>query len=67
MMMMTLSAYLGMDFSRILLTYLSYAVIMAVISFVTSYIYVNYFYIGFNYGIIKSFYQGKYSKPHDDG
>ena len=58
MMMMTLSAYLGMDFSRILLTYLSYAVIMAVISFVTSYIYVNYFYIGFKNGIIKSFYQG---------
>lgn len=67
MMMMTLSAYLGMDFSRILLTYLSYVVIMAVISFVTSYIYVNYFYIGFKNGIIKSFYQGKYSKPHDDG
>lgn len=60
MMMITLSAYLGMDFSRILWTYVGYVAIMGVISLITSFIYVNYFYRGFRNGIIKSFYQHKY-------
>lgn len=68
MMMLTLSAYLGMDFSRILVTYISYVVIMGLISLITSYIYVNYYYTGFKNGIIKNFYQKKYSEPpQNDG
>ncbi|MDR2846184.1 MAG: hypothetical protein LBV63_02770 [Candidatus Methanoplasma sp.] len=55
MMLLTLSAYLGMDFSRILATYVGYLVFMATISIVTSFVYVNTYYKGFKKGLIKSF------------
>ncbi|MCL2296491.1 MAG: hypothetical protein FWC29_05385 [Methanomassiliicoccaceae archaeon] len=55
MMLLTLSVYLGMDLSRILLTYLGYASFIAAISTVTSFVYVNTYYKGFKNGIIKSY------------
>lgn len=60
MMVMMLSAYYGMDFSRILLTYVGYIVAMSVIALSTSYLYVNYFYDGFKNGIVRRFYEHKY-------
>jgi hypothetical protein len=55
MMLLTMSAYLGMDFSRILVTYVGYLVFMATISVVTAFVYVNTYYRGFKKGLIKSF------------
>ncbi|MDD3378563.1 MAG: hypothetical protein RBR05_03550 [Candidatus Methanomethylophilaceae archaeon] len=60
MMLLMMSAYLGMDFSRIAVTYLGYIAFMGVISIVTAFVYVNYFYNGFKNGIIKSYYLSKY-------
>jgi hypothetical protein len=61
MMLLTLSVYLGMDFSRILITYLGYVSIMSVISLITSFVYVNTYYKGFKNGIIKSYLLSKES------
>ncbi|MDR0309502.1 MAG: hypothetical protein LBH88_01920 [Candidatus Methanoplasma sp.] len=55
MMLLTLSLYLGMDFSRIAQTYLGYVAFMALISIITSFVYVNTYYKGFKNGIIKSY------------
>jgi len=55
MMLLTLSLYLGMDFSRIAATYLGYVAFMGVASVITSFVYVNTFYKGFKNGIIKSY------------
>ena len=55
MMLLTLSVYLGMDFSRIATTYLGYLIFMGTISVITSFIYVNTYYKGFKNGIIKSY------------
>ncbi|UAL07055.1 MAG: hypothetical protein KRP56_04185 [Candidatus Methanogranum gryphiswaldense] len=60
MMILMLSAYLGMDFSRILVTYIGYVLFMGLISAFTSYIYVNHFYTGFKNGIVTSYYERKY-------
>ena len=59
MMLLTLSVYLGMDFSRILMTYLGYVSFIGVISVVTSFVYVNTYYKGFKNGIIKSYLRSK--------
>ncbi|MDR0509263.1 MAG: hypothetical protein LBG63_05545 [Candidatus Methanoplasma sp.] len=59
MMLLTLSVYLGMDFSRILMTYLGYVSFIGVISIVTSFVYVNTYYKGFKNGIIKSYLRSK--------
>jgi len=59
MMLLTVSLYMGMDFSRILTTYLGYISFMGTISIVTSFVYVNTFHIGFKNGIIKSFIMSK--------
>ena len=59
MMLLTLSVYLGMDFSRIAVTYLGYVAFMGVLSIITSFVYVNTYYIGFKNGIIKSYILGK--------
>jgi hypothetical protein len=58
-MIVLMSAYLGMDFSRIMYTYIGYAIFMLIISVFTSYIYVNHYYVGFKNGIISSFYKSK--------
>ncbi|MDR3283464.1 MAG: hypothetical protein LBS92_07665 [Candidatus Methanoplasma sp.] len=63
MMLLTMSAYLGMDFFRILTTYLGYMVFMGLISVVTSFVYVNVYYSGFKEGIIKSY----LTSVEDDG
>jgi len=55
MMLLTLSVYLGMDFSRIATTYLGYVIFMGVLSIITSFVYVNTYYKGFKNGIIKSY------------
>jgi len=55
MMLLTLSVYLGMDFMRILNTYLGYVVFMGIVSMITSFVYVNTYYRGFKNGIIKSY------------
>jgi len=55
MMLLTLSVYLGMDFSRIATTYLGYVIFMGMISTITSFVYVNTYYKGFKNGIIKSY------------
>ncbi|MDL2241784.1 hypothetical protein LJB91_02630, partial [Bacteroidales bacterium OttesenSCG-928-L03] len=59
MMLLTLSVYLGMDFSRIVTTYLGYISFMGIISIITSFVYVNTYYKGFKNGIIKSFLRAK--------
>ncbi|MDR2699049.1 MAG: hypothetical protein LBB30_05180 [Candidatus Methanoplasma sp.] len=59
MMLLTLSVYMGMDFSRIAVTYLGYVAFMGVISIVTSFVYVNTYYKGFKNGIIKSYLRSK--------
>ncbi|MDR1404242.1 MAG: hypothetical protein LBJ20_01550 [Candidatus Methanoplasma sp.] len=55
MMLLTLSVYLGMDFSRIAATYLGYVTFMGITSLITSFVYVNVYYRGFKNGIIKSY------------
>ncbi|MCL2032545.1 MAG: hypothetical protein FWG96_04690 [Methanomassiliicoccaceae archaeon] len=55
MMLLTLSVYLGMDFMRILNTYLGYVAFMGIVSMITSFVYVNTYYKGFKNGIIKSY------------
>jgi hypothetical protein len=55
MMLLTLSVYLGMDFSRIATTYLGYVAFMGIIAIITSFVYVNTYYKGFKNGIIKSY------------
>ena len=55
MMLLTMSVYLGMDFSRIATTYVGYVVFMGVLSIITSFVYVNTYYKGFKNGIIKSY------------
>jgi hypothetical protein len=55
MMLLTLSVYMGMDFSRIATTYLGYVAFMGIISLITSFVYVNTYYKGFKNGIIKSY------------
>jgi hypothetical protein len=55
MMLLTLSVYMGMDFSRIVTTYLGYVAFMGIISLITSFVYVNTYYKGFKNGIIKSY------------
>lgn len=55
MMLLTLSVYMGMDFSRIVATYLGYMTFMGLISIITSFVYVNTYYKGFKNGIIKSY------------
>ena len=55
MMLLTLSVYLGMDFSRIAVTYLGYVAFMGITALTTSFVYVNTYYKGFKNGIIKSY------------
>jgi len=55
MMLLTLSLYLGMDFSRIAITYLGYVSFMGIVALITSFVYVNTYYKGFKNGIIKSY------------
>jgi branched-subunit amino acid transport protein len=55
MMLLTLSLYLGMDFSRIAITYLGYVSFMGISALITSFVYVNTYYKGFKNGIIKSY------------
>ena len=59
MMLLTLSVYLGMDFSRIVITYLGYISFMGIIAIITSFVYVNTYYRGFKNGIIKSYLRSK--------
>ncbi|MDR3074419.1 MAG: hypothetical protein LBU30_00055 [Candidatus Methanoplasma sp.] len=59
MMLLTLSVYLGMDFSRIVTTYVGYVSFMGMISIITSFVYVNTYYRGFKNGIIKSYLMSK--------
>jgi len=59
MMLLTLSVYLGMDFSRIAVTYVGYVAFMGVLSIITSFVYVNTYYTGFKNGIIKSYIRSK--------
>lgn len=66
MMILMLSAYLGMDFSRIIVTYIGYVLFMGLISALTSYIYVNHFYTGFKNGIVTSYYERKYRSNDKD-
>jgi len=59
MMLLTLSVYMGMDFSRIATTYLGYVTFMGIVSAVTSFVYVNTYYKGFKNGIVKSYVRSK--------
>ena len=59
MMLLTLSVYMGVDFSRVVATYLGYISFMGIIAIVTSFVYVNAFHMGFMNGIIKSFLTSK--------
>ncbi|AIZ56380.1 hypothetical protein Mpt1_c04880 [Candidatus Methanoplasma termitum] len=59
MMLLTLSVYLGMDLSRIVTTYIGYIAFVALISIITSFVYVNTYYKGFKNGIIKSYMRSK--------
>ena len=59
MMLLTMSVYMGMDFSRIVTTYLGYMTFMGLIALITSFVYVNTFHRGFKNGIIKSFIKSK--------
>ncbi|MCL1979275.1 MAG: hypothetical protein FWG60_03860 [Methanomassiliicoccaceae archaeon] len=59
MMLLTLSVYMGMDFSRIATTYIGYVAFMGIISAITSFVYVNTYYKGFKNGIIKSYLRSK--------
>jgi hypothetical protein len=62
MMLLTMSVYMGMDFSRILTTYLGYVTFMGLIAGITSFVYVNTFHRGFKNGIVKSFLSTKYKE-----
>jgi len=62
MMLLTMSVYMGMDFSRILTTYLGYVTFMGLIAGITSFVYVNTFHRGFRDGIVKSFLSSKYKE-----
>lgn len=66
MMLLILSLYLGMDFSRIAVTYIGYIVFMGIISIITSFVYVNTYYRGFKNGIVKSFVQAKEKDSKED-
>ncbi len=66
MMILMLSAYLGMDFSRIAVTYIGYVLFMGLISAFTAFIYVNHFYKGFKNGIVTSYYERKYRDRDKD-
>jgi len=59
MMLLTLSVYMGMDFSRIATTYLGYVAFMGIVATVTSFVYVNTYYKGFKNGIVKSYVRSK--------
>jgi len=59
MMLLTLSVYMGMDFSRILTTYVGYIAFIGMIAVITSFVYVNTYYKGFKNGIIKSYFESK--------
>ncbi len=59
MMLLTLSVYMGMDFSRIVTTYIGYMTFMGLIAIITSFVYVNTYYKGFKNGIIKSYLMSK--------
>jgi hypothetical protein len=59
LMLIVLSLYLGMDFSRIAVTYIAYITFIGLIAIVTSFVYVNVFYRGFKNGIIKSYNRSK--------
>ncbi|MCL2317617.1 MAG: hypothetical protein FWC44_00975 [Methanomassiliicoccaceae archaeon] len=59
MMLLTLSVYMGMDFSRIVTTYLGYIAFIGLIAVITSFVYVNTYYKGFKNGIIKSYLKSK--------
>jgi len=59
MMLLTLSVYMGMDFSRIVTTYLGYIAFIGLIALITSFVYVNTYYKGFKNGIIKSYLKSK--------
>jgi hypothetical protein len=59
MMLLTLSVFLGMDFSRIAVTYLGYVSFMGIAALITSFVYVNTYYKGFKNGIIKSYLRSK--------
>jgi hypothetical protein len=54
-MILSMSAYFGMDFSRIAMTYLGYVLFMALIAGLSSFVYVNNFYNGFREGIAARF------------
>lgn len=55
MMILIMSAYLGMDFSRIAMTYLGYVLFMGLIAGITSFVYMNHFHEGFKNGIVVRF------------
>lgn len=65
MMLILMSAYLGMDFHQIATTYIGYIMFLGAISVSTAFVYVNSFYKGFRDGIINSFNKGKTRKKKD--
>ncbi|MEA4977846.1 MAG: hypothetical protein VB016_04785 [Methanomassiliicoccaceae archaeon] len=62
MMLITLLAYLNMDFSKVLITYGSYILLVGVTSIIYSFVYVNNFYTQFKKGLIDSFNEEKEKK-----
>ncbi|MDY0293938.1 MAG: hypothetical protein RBQ77_05175 [Candidatus Methanomethylophilaceae archaeon] len=58
--------YLNIDFGRVLVTYLGYIALMAVISLGYSFLYFNRHYQGFKRGIIKGFYRAKEERIRAD-
>lgn len=62
MLLITLLAYLDMDFSKVLITYGSYILLMGVTSILYSFIYVNNFYSQFKKGLVDNFNDEKQKK-----
>lgn len=62
MLMITMLAYLHMDFSKVFITYGSYIVLMGVTSIIYSLIYTNNFYAQFKKGLIENFKKEKQDK-----
>jgi hypothetical protein len=62
MLLITLLAYLDMDFSKVLITYGSYILLMGVTSVLYSFIYVNNFYSQFKKGLVDNFNEEKQKK-----
>mgnify|MGYP000920878069 FL=1 len=62
MLLITLLAYLHMDFSKVLITYGSYILLMGVTSVLYSFIYVNNFYSQFKKGLVDNFNEEKQKK-----